>query len=173
MKFLCVADAYDNGTSDKLDKFGRPVRHGYRRETMYEMDEAQVKRLMYALTGVWTEKDAAGKVILERTTIGFLDNFRPADDFATAFLDQHNDELVDIVDQRVQDIKDKPPIVGPAEPARVTLRRKGQKSLAELQADPRQAPAAPGEPVPAPHQLRPRKGGRPKNKAEVAAATVG
>jgi len=149
MLFDCVLDCRDNGTKDTLTKWGFPVTHNYRRGTRYDLPPKEIAVLFDRLTGLdddalhgWpTERDSRGRGgeptrdVEYIPVIGFLECFRPADDFATKWLDDHNDELVDIVDAKVEYLKGHPVPVGTVDPGRRTLARKGTKSVAQTLAD--------------------------------------
>jgi hypothetical protein len=80
MKFLCEDSCIDSGSLDNLSRFGVPITHNYLRGKEYEIDEKQLRRL---------------------TSISlFPEFFAYADDLARVWVDQHNDELCDIVDAR-------------------------------------------------------------------------
>ena len=81
MKFICIDDAIDSGDRQHLSKRETPITHNYRRERIYDIDEAQLRRL---------------------TAIGlFPEVFEYGDEAAAAWVEAHNDELCDIVDARV------------------------------------------------------------------------
>ena len=82
MKFICADDCIDSGDLSNLSRLGTPITHNYRRERVYDISEAQLRRL---------------------TAIGlFPECFEFADDgVAQAWVEAHNDELCDIVDARV------------------------------------------------------------------------
>lgn len=80
MKFICTQDCRDQGTREKTDRYGVPIRHNYRRDRTYDIDEMQLKRL---------------------TSLGFFPElFEYGDDGARQWVELHNDELCDIVDAR-------------------------------------------------------------------------
>ena len=82
MKFICADDCIDSGDLKNLSRLGTPITHNYRRERIYDISEAQLRRLK---------------------AIGlFPEFFEFADDgVAQAWVEAHNDELCDIVDARV------------------------------------------------------------------------
>jgi hypothetical protein len=142
MLFTCVQDCYDNGTLDNLDRWGHPIRFGHRRGTVYNLKPADILRLMDHLTGVDDTAakgypDGKGTPTLDPQyipVIGFLECFRTGEDLAVEWMDKHNDQLCDIVDAKVEQLRKHPVPMGTIDPTRMTLRRKG-KSAAETLAD--------------------------------------
>lgn len=166
MKFLCAESVFDGGDPKVVNKKGKIIQKSYRRDETYDMDEAEVKHLFAMLTGLSYEYDARTHLPIpetEQIVTGFLDCFRSADDFARDYIEKHNDDLLDIVEAKVQYLRDHPPVIGTAEPTKLRLHARSGKPVE-------------GEPTPeAPkvgekQELRPRAIGRPPMSAEARAA---
>lgn len=151
MKFLCEESCYDNGNLQRLDKRGVPIRFGYKRGIVYDSDDPK---------GYITEAQ-----LFHLTRVGlFPEFFSYADDLARVWVDQHNDELCDIVDARGLPYRKLTPeeeqndedvlrgrkagkftlARGPVEMARVKLVRKG-KPVAQAFLDGTPSPLLPEE----------------------------
>lgn len=119
MKFICTQDCRDQGTREKADRFGVPIRFNYRRDRSYDIDENQLKRL---------------------TSLGFFPElFDYGDDAARQWVEMHNDELCDIVDNR----SFPPTPKGTVSLAKPMLVRKGRTVGEALSHTPQEPAAAP------------------------------